>query len=259
MGNLNAIFAALVLQWKETAKSLANLGYIFGFVPNVAVMAWVALRSNNPDVISYMLVSVPLVGIWNGVVLRVGWSLEEEMWARTMEFNLVSRTPLMLILLGKSLAQMLYSLPTGVFSLVTMFIVIRQMPSVYDIPSLVVSLILIIISLIIISLLMAPIAVLAGGRGGFFNAINALGVLVSGFLYPVARLPAALAAFARLIPSSWAMDGVWKSVSGYDSYWSILGDWGVCILACAVWLFIIHLLFQGVERRIRIAGTLSTN
>lgn len=181
------------------------------------------------------------------------------MWARTLEFDIVSRTPLMLILFGKSLAQMLYSLPTGIFSLITMFLVIRQVPAVSDIPSLVVSLVLIIISLIIISLLMAPVAVLAGGRGGFFNAINALGVLVSGFLYPVARLPAALAVFARLMPSSWAMDGVWKSVHGYESYWSILGDWGACILSIAVWLFLIYLLFQTVERRIRIAGTLSTN
>lgn len=258
MGNLNAVIAALVLQWKETAKSLANLGYIFGFVPNVAVIAWVALRSNNPDVLTYLLVSVPLVGVWNGVVLRVGWSLEEEMWARTMEFNLVSRTPLMLILLGKSLAQMLYSLPTGVMSLVTMVIVVRQMPSVADIPSLVVSLVLIIISLVIISLMMAPVAVLAGGRGGFFNAINALGVLISGFMFPVDRLPSALKAFARLMPSSWAMDGVWRSVTGYSSYWSILGDWGACILASACWLFIIRFMFQTVERRIRIAGTLST-
>jgi hypothetical protein len=54
------------------------------------------------------------------------------------------------------------------------------------------------------------------------------------------------------------MDGVWKSISGYESYWSIIIAWAGCIMMSAVVAGITYLLFQAVEKRIRVKGVLST-
>ena len=52
-----------------------------------------------------------------------------------------------------------------------MLIVVRQFTSIADIPSLLVSLIFVVIGLVVTSLLLAPLMVLVGGKAGFFNAI----------------------------------------------------------------------------------------
>ena len=256
MKNMLAALASFIQQWKELANSIMNLAYFIGAIPTVAVIAWVGLRSGNPDVLTYLLVGAPLIHVWNGVILRVGWSLADEMSGRTLEFALVSRTPLMLVMMGKSLAQLVYGIPTGIVSLVTMLIIVRQVPAVADIPSLLVSLLLILVGVAVFSLFMAPLMVLVGGRAGFFNVFMGLGVMISGFLFPIDRLPNWLTVIARVLPTSWAMDGVWKSIAGYESYWSIISAWGACILDSAVILGITYLMFRAVEKRIRITGVL---
>lgn len=253
---IRAILAAFLQQWKEVVNSIMNLAYFFGAIPTVAVIAWVGLKSGNSDVLTYLLVGAPLIHVWNGVILRVGWSLSDEMYGRTMEFTLTSRTPLMMVMLGKSLAHLVYGLPTGIVSLLTMLIIVRQVPSVADIPSLLVSFLFILLGLAVFSLLMAPLMVLVGGRAGFFNVFMSLGVMISGFLFPIDRLHSWLTAVARALPTSWAMDGIWQSITGYQSYWSIIYAWGMCILVSAFILGVTYLMFRAVEKRIRVTGVL---
>ena len=253
---LNAIGAAFVQQWKEVANSLMNIAYFIGAIPTAIVVAWVAKNSGNNEVVTYLLVGGPMINMWNNVIFRTGWSLSDEMSGRTLDFTLVSRTPLMLALWGKSLAQLVYGLPTWFISLATMLIFIRQMPSVADYPSLVVSIFLIFVGLSVCSLFMSPLMVLVGGRAGFFNIFMGLGVMVSGFMFPITRLPYGLMIIARLLPTSWAMSGVWQSITGYDSYWSILLAWGACLLTSAIILFFTYLMFRAVEKRIRVTGIL---
>jgi hypothetical protein len=67
-----------------------------------------------------------------------------------------------------------------------------------------------------------------------------------------------LEAVARLIPLSWAMDGVWQSINGTGTLASAFSDWGLCILTSAVWLGVTYLLFKVVIKRIRVTGALGT-
>jgi ABC-type polysaccharide/polyol phosphate export permease len=253
---INAIGAAFIQQWKEVASSLMNIVYFIGAIPTAIVLAWVAKNSGNSEVLTYLLVGGPLINMWNSVIFRTGWSLSGEMSGRTLDFTLVSRTPLMLAMWGKSLAQLVYGIPTWITSLVTMLLFIRQMPSVADYPSLVVSVILIMVGLSVFSLFMSPLMVLVGGRAGFFNIFMGLGVMISGFMFPIDRLPYGLMVIARLLPTSWAMSGVWQSITGYDSYWSVLFAWGACLLTSVLILFFTYLMFRAVEKRIRVTGIL---
>jgi ABC-2 type transport system permease protein len=255
---IRATLAAFRQQWSQTASSIMNLSFLIGAIPTVAVIAWVAIRSNSPDVLTYLLIGAPLVGVWNGVIFRVGWSLNEELTGRTLEFALISRTPLILVMLGKSLAQLAYGIPAGIVSVITMLIVIRQFPTVASVPSLIISMVLVLIGLAASSLLLAPLMVLVGGRAGFFNAIMALGVMASGFLFPIDQLPFGFEVVSRLLPTSWAMSGVWQSIVGAASIWSLLGDWAACLLTTSVIYVITYLMFRAVEKRIRVTGVLGT-
>ncbi len=258
MNNIQAVLAAFSQQWKTTASDLASLSMFFENIPLAAVLAWMAMQSDTPEVLTYLLVGAPLMAICNAVIFRVGGSLNNELFGHTLDFSLISRTPLMVVLFGKSLAQLVFRIPMGVLTLLVMFIVTRQLPEIASPLLLVVSLVFVFIGLITVSLLLAPFMVLVGGRAGFFNAIMPLAVVLSGFLFPVDRLPLALEALARLMPTSWAMACVWQSINGPDSAWSYPGTALACLLTSFLLLTVAYLMCRIVEKKLRVTGELVT-
>jgi ABC-type multidrug transport system permease subunit len=104
------------------------------------------------------------------------------------------------------------------------------------------------------SLFFSPLMVLVGGPTGFFGVIILLGNLLGGFIFPVDRLPVGLAQFARLIPTSWAMDAVWLSIRGTGGWSAILQTWGMTVLTAAVLLGITYVMFKIIEKKLRIEG-----
>jgi ABC-2 type transport system permease protein len=257
MNLIRAIYGAFVLQLKITTVNIGSFSFLLEAIPMVAVLAWVATQSDNVSVLTYLMVGAPLMAIWNGMIFRAGWSLNNELFGHTLDFAIISRTPVIAMLFGKTLAQVFYGIPSGLAALFTMFLITRQLPEVASLPLLIVSLFLVIISLAIAGLAIAPFMVLVGGRAGFFNAIIPFGAVLSGFIFPITRLPIGLEVIARLIPTSWAMDGVWQAINGPDSFWSIAGTWGACILTSVFLLIISCLMFKVVEKRIRVTGILS--
>ncbi|MDD5289216.1 MAG: hypothetical protein PHY28_08925, partial [Dehalococcoidales bacterium] len=114
-----------------------------------------------------------------------------------------------------------------------------------------------IIGVFMVGLFFAPFMTLARGRGGFFNAFMPFAAVLSGFLFPVDRLPSGLLVIARLLPTSWAMDGVWQSIQG-SSWLQVATSWGISILLSALWFWVIYFMFKMVEKRIRVTGALGT-
>jgi ABC-2 type transport system permease protein len=257
MGQLLAIKAAFVQQWRNLSIGISSIGYFIGAIPSAIVVGWIAHKSGNPEVMTYLLIGAPLINVWNNVVLNVGWSLDEEIYGRVLDFSIISRTPLMVVLFGKALAHLASHVPTGLTALITMVIMIHQVPSVADVPSLILSMLFIIIGMVTFSLFMSPLAVLAGARGGFFNIFMGLGIMISGFMFPISRLPDWLQVIARIMPASWAMNAVWKSITGYSSFWSVLEIWGWFLATTGLMLLVTWFMFRAVEKRIRITGELS--
>ena len=255
---LNAIKAAFREQWKSTALDLASWSMLFETLPTAAVLAWLAMQSKTPSVLTYMLVGIPLMAMCNGLLFKVGWSLNNELWGRTLDFALISRTPLTVILLGKSLAQLVFRLPQGAIALIAMFIITHQIPHVASLPLLLLSLIFIFIGLIALSLFLAPFMVIVGGKAGFFNAIMPLAVVLSGFMFPIDRLPLVLEIIAKFIPTSWAMSCIWQAINGPDSAWSFISAILACLLTSGLLLVITYYMCKIVEKKLRITGELAT-
>jgi len=248
--------AAAQQQWKTITIGGAGLSLQIIAIPTVAVFAWIAKQRGDPAVLSYMLLSLPLVSIWNGAVFRVGWTLSGELSNQTLHFVYISRTPVIIVSLGKALAQITWGLPTAVLTFAVVFLITRTVPQVADVGLLLFSLVFVIVGLISASMFFSPLNLLVGGRGGFFNAIIPFGVLLSGFVFPVDRLPVVLQVLARCLPLSWAMDVVWLAVQGTDSWTRAIGPWAMCLLTTAGLSGVTYLLFKVVERRIRVTGVL---
>jgi ABC-2 type transport system permease protein len=227
-------------------------------VAGAVVFAWLARQSNAPTISTYLLVGVPLLGISGNLIATVGWSLASEVNKGTIEFAMISSTPMITVIIGKTLAHIIIAFTAAILSFATMFIITRGPLTVAYGALLPFSLILAITSILITSLFFSPLMILAKGRGGFFNVFTPFVAVLSGFVYPISELPTVLRILARCLPASWAMDAIWQSIQGTESVWRIIGPWGMCILISAIWFTVIRFMFKIIEKRIRITGTLGT-
>lgn len=254
MNHIRAMIESAIQQWKTISLTGGNLALHLASTPMAAVITWIAMQRGEPAALAYLLVGLPLMTVWSGVVFRIGYTLNSEMGNQVLQFVYISRTPLILVSLGKAAAQIVWGLPTGLVSLVVVYAMTRTVPQVADVGSLLVSLVLVVIGIVVASLFFSPLMVLVGGPTGFFGVIILLGNLLGGFIFPVDRLPVGLAQFARLIPTSWAMDAVWLSIRGTGSTSAIFTAWGMSIVT-AIGLFgITYLMFKAIEKKLRIEG-----
>ena len=53
MNPIRAVVAAFGQQWKMTVTSIVSLSFLLMAVPVVAVLAWIAYRSDDPVVLTY--------------------------------------------------------------------------------------------------------------------------------------------------------------------------------------------------------------
>lgn len=258
MYQLRAIYAIIRQTLKQSnSKSSQIVGMATGVV-FAAVYAWIARQSGNSTVSTYVLIGVPLMAISGRLIQRVGWALTVEANSGTLEFSLISQTPMITVFIGKTLAQMVSSSVNAAASFLTVLIMTGGVFSVNKIELLPFSLLLAIVSVFVIGLFFAPFMTLSKGRGGFFQAIMPFVAILSGFLFPVDRLPSALLVIARLLPTSWAMDAIWKSVQGNTSFGQVVISWAMSGVLSVLWFILTYYMFIMVEKRIRVTGTLGT-
>ena len=258
MGYLYAIQAAFLQNWKEIiGTSNFFIFSLMGSVPTVILLAWLTRESSSPTVLAYIAIGASLMVVWNSATWRIGWSLALEVNEGTLEFNLVSRTPLMFTMLGKALALSTFGALAGLVSLGLFLLVAQQPITIAHWPLLVVSLIVAMLALITCGFILTPLLVLGESRPGSLNAVLPFGVVFSGFVHPIDLLPASLKPLAWCLPTAWAMDGSILAIEGASSPWEIVLDWLVAGGLILVYLGLTQWLFRKVEMRVRRTGSLT--
>jgi ABC-2 type transport system permease protein len=255
---LRALAASFIQQLKNTSFNVGSLNYSIGAISSIIVYSWIANQTQDLSRINYLLAGAPFMAIWSGVAFRTGWSLDSEIGYNTLEFALISRTPMVVVLMGKALAQLAYALPVGVLSLILMSLLTHHPPAAANLPLFLISICFILTGIAIVSLVFAPVLVLFGGRAGFFNGILPFGIILSGFVFPPENLPLVFRVISWIMPTSWAMSGAWQSIKGPDSVWPVIFTWLMCILTSFLLFVITVYLFKKIEDRIRISGRLGT-
>ena len=154
IGHLRALEAAYVVQWKQTLSGLASLG-IFGiFIPYMVIMGWIAGKSDNPAVLAYVPVGAIMATIWNLSSYRVGHSLRGEFFNQTLDPMIISRSPLMVVMLGKVLCTTTVAALSSPISLVTVYAVSGELPHIAHPPFLAATLAVTVVALVVTSFLL---------------------------------------------------------------------------------------------------------
>ena len=223
-------------------------------IPLPAVVAWIATQSASSEPLAYIAIGIVLMTMWQVSVFFSGWTLSLEFDFGTVDHTLVSRTPLPVVMFTKAAASLAISIPGALIAFATVQLISRQLLEVASPIHLVISMGVAVWSIVVVGFLFAPLFVLVKGRPGFFNALLPLGAAFSGFLYPISQLSPEARIIAHMLPTSWAMDGVIRSIRVGESSTRILGDWGAAIGLSIVLLAITWFMFGKVEASLRRSG-----
>ena len=253
---LTALVTTLTKELRTIYVGPSYLFKIFGDVTRTAVLAWIVYLSGDLQLMGYLCVGAAFFAMWTGMVAMGGWSLSSEIYAKTLDFVLLSPSAMPLVLFGKTLAQMIYELIAAVFALITMFAIIRGVPRIGDPVCFGISIAIALVGLAALGFFFAPLVVLAGGRPGFFMGIVPFGALLSGLIIPVSHLTPLLRGTSSILPVSWAMTGVWISISGKGVIFTLLPYWAIAIALSVLWFFGTWQMCLLVENKIRKSGTL---
>jgi ABC-type multidrug transport system permease subunit len=257
LNQLSIIYPTIIKEWKTKMASTGLIYKYLGEAARSAALAWIIYQSGATQALPYLAVGIALMSIWGGVLAFGGWSLEGEIYGKTLDYTLISPSPMSSVLLIKTLAQALYEIPTGIVCFGTALLVAREIPHVANIPAFSFSLALALAGLIMVGFFFSALVVLVGGKAGIFMGILPLVAVLSGFILPVTNLPIGMEVLARFTPSSWAMDAVWSSIGGIESWVAIITSWGTGMVVTIGWFLVTIYLCVAVEKRIRITGSLS--
>ena len=255
MDYVRALPTILVLHLRAVVTPMMLINSSISAVPLVAVVTWIATRSQDSKPIAYIAIGVILLAIWQIGIFLSGWSLADEFRQGTVDYTMVSRTPLRVVILTKALATLIMAIPSSLFAFATVQLISRELIEVERPLFLLVSIVVAAWSIIAVGYLFAPLFVLVQGRPGFFNAFQPLGIALSGFLYPVSQLSDELQIVARLLPTSWAMDGVIHSIESGGLVARIYADWGGALGLSMVIVAATLFMFSKVENALRRSGS----
>lgn len=253
----SAVTAAFTQQWRIM---LTPVGLFFPFVQSVGLavtIAWLGGKGENATALAYALIGASFMQIWNWSVWRTGWSLSDEQFQGTLELMMTTRTPLIVIMFGKMLAVTALMTVSGALVFLIVLAIVQAVPDVAWPLHFVVSLLFALAAVVGTSFIFAPFTFLLAGRGGFFNAILPFGMLVSGFLFPVRLLPPGLETIAHLMPTSWAMDAIIRSIEGSGATSVVHGNWALVVLLTLAYLAGAQYFFAMAEGRVRVTGSLA--
>jgi ABC-2 type transport system permease protein len=250
-----AVFACFKQQWRLTFTPYdISFPILTALAPAIGA-GWVVGGSGNPVAVSYVFVGSALMALWTLGMFYTGWSLATEHWQGTLDLLLATRTPVFFVILGKAIAILAWQLPAAGVSFLVVLAFAGEVTPVAKPAMLFLSGLVAVLAVLAFAFVFAPLAFLSGARAGFINALMPLGAAVSGFLYPIGLLPPGLEAFARCIPSAWAMESVVRSVNG-SSTPAIVTDWAVSIALIVAYLAATAVLFRIAEARVRVTGNL---
>jgi ABC-2 type transport system permease protein len=254
-------------QWRalRSSATLAFLSNVFdGFIlftlvvqPLViAILGMWILRDTAQDYAIYVVVGSGLTGLWSGLLFISGNSITSERWTGTLEMVASIPTPLSVIALGKTIANVLQSLVSMIaaYILASLFF---GYPLTINYPvAFAASLVLMVVAFVCLGMVLAPLFVTNPDVQRMQNAIEFPVYILAGFLFPIALLPTWLTPFSYLLSPYWAAVALHETSSGQGDPRTVAGAWVAMILLSIAYLVISRVLFRTLLRKARMDGTL---
>ena len=252
---LKVVSASFVLQSKER---MVQEVYVFTLIyqPILFTILTVGtyLFGGKPNFGLFAITGAGMVGIWNNNLWSSGEIVDHERGSGTLSLLIASPTPLLLVLLGKSLANAVTSIIAMGITFATGAIVYQLPLGIQDPPGFALGLILTVIALTCLGLVIGSLFVLSRNSGYVMNVANYPIYLLSGLTVPLTLLPLWSHPFSNALAPTWGNLVLNQAAGSLPG--STLTSFAWLAGLSLVYLLIAFGLYKRVEYRAREAGNL---
>lgn len=256
MRTLRVVRNAAALELQQLAVSLFMIFCVLVQPFFIAVTVMFMLRGRSDFEPVYVVIGAALSGLWSIVLFEGNWIVGGERWMGTLELVVGSPTPLMLVIGGRLVGAMAFSL----ISLAVNYVIgawLFGYPIVIRDPlGFVVSLALALVALWSMGVFLAPLGVLSRTVGQFINVLEYPVYALSGFLFPILLLPGWSHPVSYVLPPYWAATALHATTSGRADIPSLPVVWAILLASSLALILIARPFFGIVLRRARVDGTL---
>jgi ABC-2 type transport system permease protein len=254
---LRVIFITFELHLKQQAIDLFIIFTVLVQPILIALLAIYVLRDEAASNAIYIVVGSGMTGLWSGLLFTSAFNIGGERWMGTLEVLVGSPTPLYLIVMGKTLANVLLSLASmilGYFVAALLFrfplIVVQPLPFI-------ISLALTVLAYVALGMVIAPFMSLNLSMERWTNALEFPVYIVGGFLFPILLLPRWTNPISYALAPYWAARALHGTSSGGAALGETLFAWAMLLIFSLIYIALSTKLFQIVLRRARVDATLS--
>jgi len=220
-----------------------------------AIYILMARHLGRTEATSYVVLAPMLFGMWGTAIVASGEAISSERGEGTLELLIAAPAPAALVAVGRIIAMTAESLVAVPLTLIVAALL--GMPLEIREPGLfALGIFALVLSTAAIGMLFASLFVLARSTRLFQNVIGWPLWILSGVAFPLAVLPEAMRPLAAFVALSWGAAVLRGAAAGAGASWGI-GLAAVLVLSVA-YATLGARLFIGIERRVRVDGSLST-
>lgn len=256
MRTLRVIRYAATLELRQLAVSLFMLFCVLVQPFFIAVTVMFMLRHRPDFEPVYVVIGAALSGLWSVVLFQGNWIIGGEKWMGTLELIVGSPTPLMLVVAGRLIGTMVFSLLSVVVNYAVGAWLFGYPITIIDPLGFAVSLVLGMAALWAMGVLLAPIGILSRTAAHFVNVLEYPVYALGGFLFPILLLPGWSHPISWALPPYWAATALHATSSGYADAPPVVVLWAILVVSVAAVLLIARPLYGLVLRRAKRDGTL---
>lgn len=198
-----------------------------------------------------------MISLWSSVCFSSLCDLQREKDSRTLAALLVTPTSLFKVILGKVIPNTLMGVISFCVSAITIIILSRgRMDIEMSFCGIIICLFILLLSYIATAMFFIPIFSIYENARLLINCIEYPIFIITGMAFPTSLLPGIIQRVGELLPLTWGVKIFNNIITKHDLSAINYGDIKVYIIIISIYVAIDVVLFEIVERKIRINATI---
>jgi ABC-2 type transport system permease protein len=224
----------------------------------MATIAYMVYRRTGKegDFTSFVLLGAGIAGMWSGIVFSSAGDIDRERSYGTLSTIFVAPSSLLVVLLGKIMANGLLSTLSLAISFIFSSIVLRLSSYIPHPLAFGLSLLVFLAAINLFALTLSSIFLLSRSTRVMHNFLEYPLLILTGVFFPLEALPGWLQPLGWPVPLTWGAKTLRWAVQAHGdthAFWEALSiEVGLAVL----YLVLSLILFRLIERRVRVTASL---
>lgn len=216
-------------------------------------------NSGIENYINNVILGSGLCSLWSAICFSSAGDIERERYMGTLENIFCCPSRFTTIMLGKILANTFLGLTGMLLSITFTKLFFNQSMIIINPVEFMISFILMLFSFVSVSLIICPIFTLFKNARALMNCLEYPIFIIGGFVFPVSMLPKIIKPISYIFSPMWAIEILKESSFGIINMNSFYKKVTLLIIISIVYIAISKLLFNKIDKKTRIEGTLGVS